>query len=103
MDAYGQKQRQFLTEQVHLVEIDLLRAGKHVTVVPIELLRKRAIKYDYHVCISRFDRRYEALLDPFLVPDRLPEIVLPLLPGEGGVALDLQEALDRAYDAGPYR
>jgi hypothetical protein len=103
MSAYAQKQREFLAEQVHLVEIDLLRAGKHTTIVPLDLLRKRAIKYDYHVCISRFDRRHEALLYPFLLQDRLPEIVIPLLPGEGGVPLDLQEAMDRAYDAGPYR
>jgi hypothetical protein len=103
MSAYLQKQKELLAKRVHLVEIDLLRAGKHVTIVPQSLLRERAIQYDYHVCISRFDRRFAALLYPFALPERLPEIDIPLLPGDRGVALDLQEAMDRAYDAGPYR
>lgn len=101
--AYVQKQKEFLTKKVHIVEIDLLRAGKHTTVVPIEMLRERVAKYDYHVCVSRFDRRHAAFTYPFLLTDRLPEIAIPLLPGDGGVPLDLQEVMDRAYDAGPYR
>ena len=33
----------------------------------------------------------------------LPEIAIPLLPGDGDVAVDLQEVFQRSYDAGPYR
>jgi hypothetical protein len=104
MSEYRKKQREVrLTREIHLVEIDLLRAGIHTTLVPIELLRARAGTHDYHVCVSRFDRPSEAILYPFRLQDRLPEIALPLLPGEGEVPLDLQTTLDQAYDAGPYR
>ncbi len=33
----------------------------------------------------------------------LPEIGIPLLPGDADVRLDLQAVLQRTYDAGPYR
>ncbi len=36
-------------------------------------------------------------------PDPLPEIAVPLLPGDAEVAADLQKLFDRAYDVGPYR
>lgn len=103
MGAYRYKQSDMLLGGVNTVEIDLLRGGKHVTVVPLEVLRVWAGDYDYHVCVSRADRRREAEVYPFLLPARLPEIAIPLLPGEGTVALDLQPIFDRSYDAGPYR
>ena len=44
---------------------------------------------------------------PFLtiirLQDRLPEIAIPLLPGDGDVAIDLQDVFQRSCDAGPYR
>ena len=40
---------------------------------------------------------------PIRLQDRLPEIAIPLLPGDGDVAIDLQEVFQRSYDAGPYR
>jgi hypothetical protein len=103
MAAYRQKQTEVRHGEVHLVEIDLLRAGQHTTLVPLELLRARVGAYDYHVCVTRFDRPRGAFVYPFRLPDRLPEIAVPLLPGEGAVPLDLQAVFDRAYDAGPYR
>jgi hypothetical protein len=33
---------------------------------------------------------------------RLPEIAIPLLPGDPDVSGDLQAAFDRAYDGGAY-
>ena len=33
---------------------------------------------------------------------RLPQIAIPLLPGDPDVPLDLQAVFDRAYDVGPY-
>jgi hypothetical protein len=35
--------------------------------------------------------------------ERLPEIAIPLLPGDSPVVVDLQAIFDRAYDIGPYR
>jgi hypothetical protein len=101
--AYAKKQNKMLRKKVHTVEIDLLRADKHTTIVPLELMQKQVGKYDYHVCVSQYHRRREALLYPFLLTERLPEIAIPLLPGDGEVTLDLQLAMDAAYDAGPHR
>jgi hypothetical protein len=33
----------------------------------------------------------------------LPEIAVPLLPGDGAVPLDLAAVFARCYDTGPYR
>ncbi len=44
--------------------------------------------------------------DYFVYPIRLdgplPEIAVPLLPGDAAVPLDLQAVFKRTYDAGPY-
>jgi len=40
--------------------------------------------------------------DPVTVQQRLPHIGIPLKPNEADAVLDLQAALDRAYDLGPY-
>ncbi len=100
---YEKKQLEVLESPTHLVEIDLLRGGRHATAVTHDRLRERAGDYDYHVCVNQFDRRDEYLIYPFRLPDRLPEIAVPLLPDDGAVPLDLQVLLDQAYDVGPYR
>jgi len=33
----------------------------------------------------------------------LPEIAIPLLPGDSAVQIDLQAIFDRCYNTGPYR
>ena len=40
---------------------------------------------------------------PLRLPEPLPTIAIPLLPGDPAVSLDLQAVFDRTYDAGPYR
>ncbi|MBI4607143.1 MAG: DUF4058 family protein [Planctomycetes bacterium] len=100
---YARKQWELLNAEVHLVEIDLLRGGQHTTAVPKERALQKAGHYDYHVCVHRFDRRGEFLVYPVLLEERLPEIDVLLLPGDGSVTADLQAVLDRAYDGGPYR
>ena len=91
------------TSQIHLVEIDLLSGGQHTTAVPLRRLRAKAGPFDYHVCIHRFDNMEDYFVYPIRLQDRLPEIAIPLLPGDGDVAIDLQEVFQRSYDAGPYR
>lgn len=101
-DLYLQKQREVLQSQVHLVEIDLLRGGTHTTAVPLGNARHQAGAFEYHVCIHRFDRREDYFVYPVRLGARLPIIEIPLLPGDPGVKLDLQAALDHCYDAGLY-
>ena len=102
-DQYRKKQRQVRAGQVHLIEIDLLRAGTHVTAVPREIARAKAGPFDYHVSVHRFDRPKDYLVYPIRLEQRLPVIVVPLLPEDPEVLLDLQTAFTRTYDMGPFR
>ena len=102
-DPYLQKQREILDSQTHLVEIDLLRGGMHATAVPLELAFEKAGPFDYHVSIHRFDRSEDFLVYPIRLEERLPEVAIPLLPGDPDVTIDLQAVFDRCYDNGPYR
>ena len=102
-ETYQRKQREILSAEVNLVEIDLLRQGEHVTAVPKDLLFERCGVIDYHVCIHRFDRYRDFDVYAVQLPERLPQIAIPLLAADPTVAVDLQEILDHCYDAGPYR
>jgi hypothetical protein len=102
-DTYRAKQRDVLASQVHLIEIDLLRGGTHITAVPVDLAREKAGPFDYHVSVHRFDVPKAYFVYPIRMQERQPIIRIPLLPGDPSVRLDLQAAFSRAYDAGPYR
>ena len=103
-DKYRAKQREVLAGQAHLIEIDLLRAGTHVTAVPRDIAKEKAGPFDYHVSVHRFDRPKELsrLSDPTAtaVARRSRSRCCRTDPP---VQLDLQAAFNRAYDAGPYR
>ncbi len=101
-DLYLRKQKEILGSQVHLVEIDLLRGGEHATAVPSELLHKKATPLDYHVCMHHFDNLEDYIVYPICLEERLPEIDIPLLPGDGSIAVDLQHVFQRCYETGPY-
>jgi hypothetical protein len=101
--AYREKQGQMRTSKVHLVEIDLLRAGTHTTAVPLKDLVKRCGNVDYHVCVHCFDQPDDFFIYPIQLPDKLPKVSIPLLPGDHPVEVDLQSILDVCYDRGPYR
>jgi hypothetical protein len=102
-ELYLEKQREILGSPIHLVEIDLLRGGEHTTPMSLERLRKKAGAFDYHVSVHRFDKRNRFFIYAWRLEDPLPEIAIPLLPGDGEVPLDLQAVFNRCYDTGPYR
>lgn len=102
-ELYLRKQRELLESQVHLVEIDLLRAGTHTTAVPLLLAVARAGPFDYHVCVHRFDNLEDYFVYPIQLEQPLPEIQIPLLPGSPAVPVDLQTVFERCYAVGPYR
>lgn len=101
-DLYLRKQQEVLHGKVHLVEVDLLRGGQHTTAVPRDRLESKSGRFDYHVCIHRFDNLEDYFVHPIQLAQPLPRIRIPLLPGDGEVGLDLQEVFQRTYDAGPY-
>ena len=99
---YLQKQREVLGGKFNLIEIDLLRGGQHTTAVRFEEALAKAGPFDYHVCVRAFEEPDDFVIYPISLSERLPIIAIPLLPGDGSVAVDLQILLDRCYDTGLY-
>jgi len=102
-DLYLRKQQEILQSKVHLVEIDLMRSGQHTTAVPLDRLTTATGPFDYHLSIHHFDNLEDYFVYPIRLTEPLPEVSIPLLPGDSAVSLDLQAVFDRTYDAGPYR
>lgn len=97
---YEQKQAETREAGVHLVEVDLLRHGPRVVEFP-DVLLEELPRHDYLVNVARRGGEdYE--IYPIRIRDRLPRIRVPLKAGDEDEVLDLQAALDRAYDLGPY-
>jgi hypothetical protein len=98
---YLAKQERILKSRTHLIEIDLHRRGEHTVAVPQECLLGEAV-WDYLVCLHRGERGDQFEVWPITLRNRLPRISVPLAAGDPDVGLDLQEILDRCYDAGRY-
>ena len=90
--SYQQKRQEVMQSPSHFVEIDLLREGSDIFV------REALPHHDYLVHVSRVEKRPHALLWPILLTQRLPVIPIPLKPEDSDVPLDLQSALETAYD-----
>lgn len=101
-DLYLRKQRQLLSSQVHLAEIDLLRAGSHALAIPQHALVDLAEPWHYLVSVNRASRRYRFELYPAWLRRRLPRIAVPLRAPDPDIALDLQAVFTRCYDNGGY-
>jgi hypothetical protein len=101
-DAFLRKQRELTDKKVHLVEIDLLRGGRHTTSVPRKDAVAKAGPFDYHICCRRFDRLEDYFIYPIQLEDPLPVIAVPLLPDDADVELALQPLLDQVYDASAF-
>ncbi len=100
---YLQKQEGLLKSRVNLVEIDLLRSGQHTTAVTYNLALAQAGPFDYHMCVRKMDELRRYFVYSIRLTDRLPELSIPLLPGDPDVKLDFQAVFQRCYDTGPYR
>lgn len=102
----GRCQRVWVRESIsaaHLVEIDLLRKGKHVLAVPESRVRREG-EFDYLVSVNRSEEpraKFELYLRK--LRDPLASIRIPLAGDDPDVKLDLQAALNRAWEAGGYR
>ena len=93
---YLSKRQRILYSMVHLLEIDLLRAGRRVPMLqPLP-------DAPYFIFLSRAEKRPLTEVWPIQLPDRLPVVPVPLLDGDPDIALDLQQALDTIYDETGY-
>ncbi len=89
---YLTKRQKILRSSAHLVEIDLLRRGARV---PMEEDLPAA---PYFVFVSRAEERPTIDVWPIQLPEALPTVQVPLLPGDSDLELDLQQAFQNIYD-----
>lgn len=101
-EMYQQKQAEVRASKGNLVEIDLLRGGVHTTLVKREALIAKAGDYDYHICVHMMDEPGRLFTYPWAIKSPLPNVAIPLLPGDEAVVVDLQAVLNECYDAGGY-
>ena len=101
-EMYQAKQTECHLGGVNMVEIDLLRHGKPVTSAPPGRLRAAAGAFDYHVCVTAAEAYPDHYVYPIRLPDRLPDVPVPLDPPLPPVIVGLQALMDRCYDAGRY-
>lgn len=94
-NQYLAKRQNLLDGRVHLVEIDLLRGGR-----PMPLDGRPDCSYS--VLVSRAEDRPVAGFWPLSLRDRLPVVPVPLRAPHADGSLDLQDVLDRIYDASSY-
>lgn len=94
-EAYLAKRNEILAGQTHLVEIDLLRGGERPPMPQLPMC-------DYYALLSRCEDRPKLDFWPIALRERLPTIPVPLAGTDPNAQLDLQRALDQAYDAANY-
>jgi hypothetical protein len=103
-EFYRNKRKALVKARVNVVEMDLLRGGHTLVDVDGEWWDKytRTHRHDYVTCVSRGQVDELREVYPSLLRDRLPVIHVPLRPGEADIILDIQEAVNEAYDMGLY-
>jgi Protein of unknown function (DUF4058) len=95
-ELYNRKRESILNQYVHLVEIDLLIRGARLEM-------DEAIPFgDYHVYVSRADRRPVSDVYTWGVRRRLPEIKIPLKDPDPDIKIDLGEVWKQAFQRGRY-
>jgi hypothetical protein len=98
---YRRLQTNLLAGNVHLLEIDLLRAGLHTVAAPFERIVRRG-RYHYLACLNRAGGRDFCDVWPIALRDSLPRVVVPLLAGDSDLTLDLQTVFTYCYEAGGF-
>jgi hypothetical protein len=95
-DLYRQKQHELRQGEVSLVEIDLLRAGERVLVVPSGSIPP-SHRTPYQVCIRRgWDPTHPGIIRvPLREP--LPTIGVPLRETDAPATLNLQALIEQCY------
>jgi hypothetical protein len=89
---YLAKRRRILLSTTHLLEIDLLRQGRRLP------MRDPLPPTEYFILLSRAENRPISDVWPLALPDPLPTVPIPLLPGDADVPLDLQQTFTATYD-----
>jgi hypothetical protein len=98
---YQRKQSECIRGNVNLVEIDMVRAGEHVTLVNLDGVDPLKVAA-YLVSVYRPSRRGLTEYYPLPLRERLPHIRIPLRATDPDAVLDLQAVVDTSYERGRY-
>jgi hypothetical protein len=93
---YLRKRREMLRSGAHLMEIDLLRAGRRP---PLE---RPVPPAPYYVLLSRASRRPKVEVWPVQLCEKLPTVPVPLLEPDPDAPLDLAAVVAAVYERGGY-
>jgi hypothetical protein len=97
---YSRERADYLAAKVNLMEIDLLRGGRHLIGVSRAVVRAAATAY--RLAVNRGGAT-EVDFYPIGLRERLPLVRLPIGPGPSqSVVLDLQQPIDHVYHRGRY-
>ena len=96
-DEYLAKRAAVLSSPTHLVEIDLLRAGRRMPVIG-------AVPDTHYRILVANARRTDSSADlyAFGIRDAVPDFVLPLAQADEGIAINLNPVINDAYANGGY-
>ena len=95
---YARKRLRVLGRATHLIEIDLLRAGEPF---PFQVQDGEA-QSDYRIIASRAPDRPQAAVYLFTIRDPIPDIPVPLQPGDVEPSLALNRLVHDVYDRAGY-
>ena len=101
LEAYRDKRAELLTGGVHVVEVDLVRAGDWRALMRPEVCPAEASTL-YRAIVRTSGRSPGAYLFPIALGEPLPEIPIPLRPADLPARLPLQSLLNAVYDDGRY-
>jgi hypothetical protein len=96
-DSYLAKRDEYISANVNLLEIDLLRSGER-----IPMGRPRPPIADYYAMVSQANEFPRASIWAFTVRDMLPVLPVPLKPSDGSVELSLGDCFNRVYKGARY-
>ena len=94
-EQYEEKRKEILGSRTHLIEIDLLRAGKPM---PMTVSQENHCR----IIVSRAYRRPAADFYLFSVRQPMPDIPIPLLRGDAEPLVKLDQLLHTLYDQSGY-
>lgn len=101
LDDYRRKRTLLLRSSVHLIELDLLRAGER----PGLEVNEPPLEAEYILLVNRGGQPGDFRLSeiwPVALADPFPLLPVPLLPPDPDVALDLGAALQAVYSRAGY-
>ena len=100
-EQYKAKQADILDAAASLVEVDLVRAGRHVLAVRLTGIPQRH-RSGYKAVVVRGWAPERAEVYPLPLRESLSAIRIPLRKTDADVRLDLQKLIDQAYANGGY-